>query len=162
MEYNDSWRMYGLVPYNMSPIQQGIQFGHAVQEYNNLMTDADYVRPDMISAYNEWRHNCKTFIILNGGTTNDFPERLGTLNKHLINLTDMQIVCASFREPDLGDQLTAFTFLVNEKVYNKENYPSYDERIIRINEEDYYRELFGQDWKKIIELREYLSQLKLA
>ena len=28
-------RMYGLVPYNISPIQQAIQYGHAVQEYNN-------------------------------------------------------------------------------------------------------------------------------
>ena len=27
------YRMYGLVPYNLSPIQQGIQFGHAVVEY---------------------------------------------------------------------------------------------------------------------------------
>ena len=31
------WRMYGIVPYNISDIQKGIQFGHAVQEYNNLM-----------------------------------------------------------------------------------------------------------------------------
>lgn len=37
MEY----RMYGLVPYNLSPIQQGIQFGHAVVEYinNSLVID---------------------------------------------------------------------------------------------------------------------------
>jgi hypothetical protein len=27
------YRMYGLVPYNLSPIQQGIQFGHAVVDY---------------------------------------------------------------------------------------------------------------------------------
>ena len=27
------YRMYGLVPYNISPIQQGIQFGHGVVEY---------------------------------------------------------------------------------------------------------------------------------
>ena len=26
------YRMYGFVPYNLSPIQQGIQFGHAVVE----------------------------------------------------------------------------------------------------------------------------------
>jgi hypothetical protein len=28
------YRMYGLVPYNLSPIQQGIQFGHGVIEYS--------------------------------------------------------------------------------------------------------------------------------
>ena len=26
-------RMYGIVPYNISPIQQAIQFAHAVVEY---------------------------------------------------------------------------------------------------------------------------------
>ena len=26
-------RMYGLVPFNISPIQQAIQFGHAVVDY---------------------------------------------------------------------------------------------------------------------------------
>ncbi len=30
-------RMYGLVPYNMSPIQQGIQFGHAVVDYGRTV-----------------------------------------------------------------------------------------------------------------------------
>ena len=30
-------RMYGLVPYNISPIQQGIQFGHAKDEYTLAM-----------------------------------------------------------------------------------------------------------------------------
>lgn len=162
MEYNDNWRMYGMVPYNMSPIQQGIQFGHAVQEYNNMMTDGDIVSDDILSAFNEWRNNCKTFIILNGGTTNSNPERFGTLNQHLVNLTDMQILCASFREPDLGDQLTAFVFLVNEKVYNKEKYPPYDERVTSMGERRYYTEMFGPEWVKIVEQRDYLSKLRLA
>jgi hypothetical protein len=162
IEYNDKWRMYGMVPYNLSPIQQGIQYGHAVQEYNNMILDSDFITNSLKENFNEWRHSCKTFIILNGGTTNSNPERFGTLNQHLSNLTDMQVVCASFREPDLGDQLTAFVFLVNEKVYNKEKYPSYDEHIIRISEDEYYKEMFSNNWKEIVELREYLSKLKLA
>lgn len=162
IEYNDNWRMYGMVPYNLSPIQQGIQYGHAVQEYNNMILDSDFVTNGLEESFNEWRHSCKTFIILNGGTTNNNPERFGTLNQHLANLTDMQVVCASFREPDLGDQLTAFVFLVNEKVYNKEKYPTYDERISTISEDDYYRSMFGNNWYEIVELREYLSKLKLA
>lgn len=32
-----TYRMYGLVPYNISPIQQGIQYGHAVVEYLTLL-----------------------------------------------------------------------------------------------------------------------------
>jgi len=35
-------RMYGLVPYNISPIQQGIQFGHAVVEYSLYHNDDVY------------------------------------------------------------------------------------------------------------------------
>ena len=37
--------LYGLVPYNISPIQQGIQFGHAVVEYllkNKVWYDLSY------------------------------------------------------------------------------------------------------------------------
>ena len=30
-------RMYGLVPYNISPIQQAIQYGHAVVEYGQMV-----------------------------------------------------------------------------------------------------------------------------
>ena len=30
-------RMYGFVPYNISPIQQAIQFGHAVVEYGQMI-----------------------------------------------------------------------------------------------------------------------------
>ena len=37
MSDNLELRMYGLVPYNISPIQQGIQFGHAVIEYGQKM-----------------------------------------------------------------------------------------------------------------------------
>lgn len=57
------YRMYGLVPYNLSPIQQGIQFGHGVVEYMRTY----YPAPPCDS----WADNDKTFIILNGGTTND-------------------------------------------------------------------------------------------
>ena len=70
-------RMYGLVPYNISPIQQGIQFGHAVVEYG-LDNNGE--------EYQNWAKNWKTFIILNGGTTNSDDEYPGTLNQHLETL----------------------------------------------------------------------------
>lgn len=111
------YRMYGLVPYNLSPIQQGIQYGHAVVEYGNLLFHS--------IDYDTWRLKNKTFIILNGGTTNTNPERLGTLNKHLQLLKENEIVVGEFYEPDLGDQLTAITFVVDERVFDKETYPNY-------------------------------------
>ena len=39
---NRTYRMYGMVPYNILEIQKGIQFGHAVQEYNNFVKDLSF------------------------------------------------------------------------------------------------------------------------
>lgn len=109
--------MYGFVPYNISPIQQGIQYGHAVVEYSNKYSqDTDYIT---------WASVDKTFIILNGGTTNLNVEKLGTLNTHSLTLLEKGIKHACFYEPDLGDQLTAVVFLVDDRVWDKETWPDY-------------------------------------
>ena len=50
------YRMYGLVPYNLSPIQQGIQFGHAVVEYQQNVID---IKP-CVDIYNKWAKKVKT------------------------------------------------------------------------------------------------------
>ena len=153
------YRMYGLVPYNLSPIQQGIQFGHAVVEYSLL-----YGRGHADSPYFQWAINDKTFIILNGGTTNTNPLSLGTLNQARNVLRDMKVQYESFYEPDLGDQLTAIVFLVDERVYDKKKYPEYDYVLHDVynSENHYYSELFGDDADKILEMRDFLSNYKLA
>lgn len=115
------YRMYGLVPYNMSPIQQGIQFGHAVVDYSRTVNG---IEPHD-SIYNKWADKDKTFIILNGGTTNTNTERLGTLNQHMNTLYANSVLHQPFYEPDLGDQLTAICFLVDERVWSKELYPDF-------------------------------------
>ena len=112
-------RMYGLVPYNISPIQAGIQFGHAVVEYG--------LKNFHNQVYLNWAKYDKTFIILNGGTTNTNVEKLGTLNTHLSTLKNNDVNVSEFYEPDLGDQLTAVVFLVDERVYNKEKYPDFND-----------------------------------
>ena len=124
-------RMYGLVPYNISPIQQGIQFGHAVVEYGQMVKGK---KPQEI-IYNDWADNWKTFIILNGGTTNHKTSLedglpFGSLNNHLLTLMDNGIEFASFNEPDLGDQLTAVVFIVDEKVFNRKKYPDFEDWVI--------------------------------
>lgn len=119
------YRMFGLVPYNLSPIQQGIQYGHAVVEYSRYM---NRVNDDVLEKikYSKWADKDKTFIILNGGTTNLNPNRLGTLNQSLQMLNLNGVLTASFYEPDLGDQLTAVVFLVDERVFDyKGAYPDY-------------------------------------
>lgn len=119
---NRTYRMYGLVPYNISPIQQGIQFGHAVVEYGLEFFET----PE----YQAWARKDKTFMIMNGGTTNvgwdDNGNHIGTLNNYRQLLSDYDIQFRSFFEPDLGDQLTAVVFLVDDRVWNRVAWPDYD------------------------------------
>jgi hypothetical protein len=115
-------RMYGLVCYQLTGIQQAIQFGHAVVDYGQ----AAWSTSEVVQLYNDWANNYKTFIILNGGTTNKNPDKLGSLNQHLQTLKEKDVFCTPFHEPDLGDQLTAVVFIVDERVFNKEKYPDFD------------------------------------
>lgn len=114
-------RMYFLVPHNISPIQQAIQSGHAALEYaDKFGSDEEFVR--FVREY-------KTWIILNGGTTNDqrdFEDKpLGTLNQIAEQLLENDIQFSYFREPDLNNALTAVCFICDERVFNKKDYPDF-------------------------------------
>lgn len=131
-------RMYGLVNYQLTGIQKGIQFLHGVVEYSQI---ANRVGGNMLNVYNEWANNHKTVILLNGGTTNDNPdittgEYKGTLNQHKETLKINGVTVASFYEPDLGDQLTAVVFLVDERVFNKKDYLDFEDWLFE-NYKDY-------------------------
>jgi hypothetical protein len=114
-------RMYGFVPYNLSDIQKGIQFGHAVVEYFLNSRNSYEKRQN----YFDWAENHKTFIILNGGTTNNSITTPGTLNNLLDEFKSKfpEMSIGEFYEPDLGNQLTAFCFIVDERVFKPELYP---------------------------------------
>jgi hypothetical protein len=114
------YRMYGFVPYNLSEIQKGIQFGHAVVEYGQLVKGSNDE-----PVYNKFAKDDKTFIILNGGTTNENPDRFGSMQNNLELLKSQEITHAEFREPDLNDTLTAIVFLVDESVFNRTLYPDF-------------------------------------
>lgn len=101
-------RMYFIVLYNLSPIQQGIQALHAAvdygQEYGN---DPDYLK---------WANTDKTVVILTGGGSPvlvDFYKRL----------LELGVKTKAFREPDLYDGITAISFLADERVWDREKYP---------------------------------------
>jgi len=158
------FRIYGLVPYNISPIQQGIQHGHAVVEYGILYGETE--------EYKRWSRIDKTFIILNGGTTNMNIERPGSLNIHADALESKGLKVARFHEPDLGDQLTAVVFLVDDRVWDRENYPDYSGGYITQGWKSYPSEPEYSNWKaqfgdaeeadRIIDLRNYLKGFRLA
>jgi hypothetical protein len=157
------YRMYGLVPYNLSPIQQGIQFGHAVVEYGQLVKGI----PPFEAVYDKFARKDKTFIILNGGTTNENPERFGTLQLSKQILKDNGVMFAEFREPDLNDTLTAVVFLVDERVFNRKLYPDFveDENASdEDNEKQYQQWVEKVGGEKNVFLRTFLSptNFKLA
>lgn len=183
---DDKWRMYGFTPYNMSPIQKAIQFGHAVVEYMLKYGEKhDQKMTDDRKNCKEWAENNKTFIILNGGTTNKTEGRLGTMNQHLATFKYefLDWPVATFNEIDLGDQLTSFVFLVPEQVYNTKRFPDFVDVVKLFPECDGFNqetlcnyadalkneehELY-QAWvintggPQIVKMREFLKPFKLA
>lgn len=166
------YRMYGLVPYNISDIQKGIQFGHAVVEY--FLTIPKSVE------LNKWASTDKTFIILNGGTTNENKNDkfYGTLQQYRDDLKNIGVRFAEFKEPDLNNSLSAFVFLVDERVYDRELYPNFikeelpygrnkpSEKMVKILEEKnnikYERWVEKLGGAKNVILRDYLKNFKLA
>ena len=160
-------RMYGLVPYQLTGIQQGIQFGHSKDQYtahiieqimnwNISLETRQKFYPDVnddesiFKNYIDWLKNWKTYIVLNGGTTNSNVERIGTLNKHLQTLKDNGIFCSEFYEPDLGDQLTSVDFIVDERVFLREKYPDFKFQLkqIDITNPDFICDDERKDWEK--------------
>lgn len=125
-------RMYGLVPYNISPIQQGIQYGHAVVEYGQMVKYSG--DKSLSEQYDDWADNWKTFMIYNGGTSNHSQNRYhyfeesftGSMEQNLKTLEENGITVATFYEPDLNDMLSGIVFIVDERVFNKDKYPDFD------------------------------------
>ena len=130
MENKLELRMYGFVPYNISSIQKGIQFGHAIVEYGleNFHTNE----------YQDWSKYWKTFIILNGGTSNHSTNRyheteeeyVGSMENILETLKENNVTLGTFFEPDLNDMLSAITFIIDERVFNRKNYPDFGDWIM--------------------------------
>ena len=141
MENKLELRMYGFVPYNISEIQKGIQFGHAVVEYAQMAKKGDptieweegsdgtrykkvrFESLDLEDTYNDWANNWKTFIILNGGTSNHIdPEYVGSMESIVEQLKENGVKFATFNEPDLNDMLSGIVFIVDERVFNRKVY----------------------------------------
>lgn len=154
---NPELRMYGLVPYQLSGIQQAIQYGHAVVEYS---------LSNNTPLYKDWAKNWKTFIILNGGTTNMCKTKPGTLNQHLKELKSLGVRVAAFHEPDLGDQLTAVVFILDEQIFNKKKYPDYDAWLTENNlvpcNAEYGNWIKFVGGHKNVKIRNFISKFKLA
>jgi hypothetical protein len=114
-----AYRMYFFVPYHLSDIQKGIQAGHAALEYaKRYKDDLDFMN------FVFWD---KTWVILDGGTSNDshYGHIKGSMEEICNVLHNNGIKCTSFNEPDLNSAMTAICFLADERVWNYEIYPTF-------------------------------------
>lgn len=115
-------RMYFFVPYNISEIQKGIQAGHCAVEYARKYGGTQL--------FKDFATKNKTWIILNGGTTRDYDGvtmDCGDMNEIEKILYLNKIEHATFREPDLNHALTAVCFIADERVWDLETYPDFEE-----------------------------------
>lgn len=157
------YRMYFFVPYNLSDVQKGIQAGHCALEYAyKFNKNNDYI---------SFIENDKTWIILNGGTTNSSRdsngELNGSLNRIVETLSNNNINNTIFHEPDLNNALTSVCFLADERVFNYEDYPDYEDAVKNnmwggINYKDYKDWVNFMGGDKNVFLRELIKGKKLA
>lgn len=104
-------RMYSMVLRQLNPIQKGVQTTHGVVEYANKYGSDE--------EYRQWAETDKTLIMLDGGTYQDMVSISDSLKK-------LGIKFGEFQEPDLNYLTTAITFLADERVWNREQYPSWE------------------------------------
>ena len=105
------YRMYSLVLRQLSPMQKGVQSAHSIVEYINKFYKS--------SEYIQWANVDKTIIILDGGTYQEMEDIYELLKEWGVKF-------AKFQEPDLNYLTTAITFLVDERVWNRVLYPSWE------------------------------------
>jgi hypothetical protein len=121
-------RMYFFTVSSLKGIAQGIQCGHSALEYVRMH--------GLTEEFNDFITNWKTWIILNGGITNehrDFEGIVqGSLNKIADDLLENDIKFGYFQEPDLNDALTAVCFICDERVFNKKDYPDFVDYIFDV------------------------------
>lgn len=187
---NLEYRMYFLVPYNISGRQSGIQALHGVVEYQLLYGD------DI--EYLTWARHWKTVMMMNGGTSNNAGSHMyenqinnpdgipfyGTMEQHGDALTIANIKYSAFFEPDANNMLTSIAFLCDERVFKTRPkfpedvyYPGFEEWLFKIkgidtvNETLNVREQYKEEFKEWVNfvggesnvfLRSFVSKFKLA
>lgn len=104
-------RMYSLVLCQLNAIQKGVQTTHGVVEYANKYSSDE--------EYRQWAKTDKTLIMLDGGTYQEMV-------KIYDSLKELGIKIGEFQELDLNYLTTSITFLADERVWNCEQYPSWE------------------------------------
>lgn len=172
------YKLYCIVPFNISTEQKGIQLTHGVVEY--VLKCLEYIngeeeKKQLLDVFIDWGTNSKTTILLRGGGSNHVGNRYtgekniggfdgigtpesydGSMEKTLKTLITNGVNVSTFYEPDLNDMLSSIVFIVDERAFDFDLYPNFVE---------------GEDYDKWVEsvggetnafLRKYLPPFKLA
>ena len=111
-EIDRKYRMYCFVLKQLSPMQKGIQAAHSIVEYGNKHHNDE--------SYIVWSRADKTIILLDGGVSHELEDIIDELEAN-------EVEYAVFREEDLGELVTSISILVDERVFDRVNYPDFGE-----------------------------------
>jgi hypothetical protein len=142
----DRYKMYFLVVNSLANLNKGIQCGHAALEYSVKYSESE--------DFKRFVFYDKTWVILNGGTSNHiyhdktienkiangtqikvaFDETnessIGSMEKSWNFLQENKIESVYFIEPDTNNMMTAICFLVPNRVFNRQEFPDFDKWIV--------------------------------
>ena len=140
--------MYSLVLRQLSPIQKGVQSAHSIVEYIQKFYKS--------SEYIHWVNVDKTIIMLDGGTYQEMKECRDTL-------AELGVPYMAFYEQDLGNLITSISFLVEDKVWDYESYPSYEDELDESSSESENPIwLIMMGGRRNLELRKFLRSKRLS
>lgn len=140
--------MYSLVLRQLSPIQKGVQSAHSIVEYiKKFYTSSEYI---------QWVNVDRTIIMLDGGTFQEMKACRETLET-------LGVPYAAFYEEDLGNLVTSISFLVEDKVWDSDAYPAYEEELDDISS-DFENPvwLIMMGGKRNLDLRNFLKSKRLS
>ena len=105
------YKMYSIVLRHLDGQNKGVQTAHGVCEYTRKHWNDEDLQ--------QWLNTDKTIVMLSGGTTFDM-HNIKTIFK------ENGIKFETFEEEDLGGLTTSICVLADEKVWDRENYPTFD------------------------------------
>lgn len=126
--------MYALMADTIQPSDAPKHLGLALQSFNNKMFDtAEEIARGLrltheeyytYGGFKQWKYD-KILMVLNGGTNDK------EMNKFNLELGEFQIETGTYYSSELDNQLTCLVFLGDERVFNKEDYPDFDQFLLR-------------------------------
>ena len=112
MEEKKGYKMYSIVLRQLDGQNKGVQTTHCVCEYVRKHWDDEDLQ--------QWINQDKTLVMLSGGTVPDMNEIRACFD-------EVGIPYETFEEEDLAGITTSICLLADEKVWDRKNYPSFNE-----------------------------------